>query len=46
MERKRLSLMSDPSAIGSAVQALLLMNPHRTFVLAREGEDMVIHTED
>lgn len=46
MERKRLSLMSDPSAIGSAVQALLLMNPSRRFVLVREGEEMVIQTED
>lgn len=46
MERKRLSLMSDPSLIGATVQALLLMNPHRTFVLVRDGEDMVIQTED
>ena len=46
MERKRLGLMSDPSAIGSAVQALLLMNPSRRFILTREGEDMVIQTED
>lgn len=38
--------MSDPSLIGAAVQALLLMNPHRTFVLVRDGEDMVIQTED
>lgn len=46
MERKRLGLMSDPSLIGSSIQALLLMNPSRRFILTREGGDMVIQTED
>ncbi len=38
--------MSDPSLIGSTMQALLLMNPDRAFKVFREGDDMVIHTED
>jgi len=45
-ELKRLDLMSDPSLIGSALQALLLVNPKRRFAVLREGGDLVILTED
>lgn len=41
MAEVELDLMEDPAALGSRVQALLLMNPNARFTMERRGETVV-----
>jgi hypothetical protein len=35
-------LMDNPSILGAKLQALLLMNPDKSFILSRSGEILLI----
>jgi len=35
-------LMDNPSILGAKLQALLLMNPNKSFILSRDGEILII----
>ena len=37
-------LTSEPSSLGSFIQALLLMNPKRAFILRKEGDEVIVET--
>jgi|TARA_R110000796_G_scaffold46583_7_gene112617 hypothetical protein len=43
---KEAELMGDPSALGSMLQILLIMNPTKTFYVSRLGDSVIVKDEE